>query len=369
MLASPAAGGAEILIRNLCAEFVEQGHPSHILFMSNAENVGNPAGFERTFLASLSDMGITSETMTPNAFRNTLSASRQLRRSAKAFQPDVVHIHLARGLMCRGLSGLRLPTVYTHHNVTTNFAPWMFRFFDRSVDRYVAIGEACRQLLATHVRKPITSIPNGVPSTFSRAGARLSPRQESLVLAVGNLNPKKDYPNLVEAAAMAFPRLDALGKRVRFAIAGEGPERLRIEQLLEERGIEDRFELLGARSDVAALMQQADLLVNSSEHEGLPITLIEAAMSGLPIVATDVGGNAEVVLDNRTGFTVPPARPDLLADGICRLLSDSGTYRSFSAAAIAHSRQFRIDACAAAHLDLYRTLLVSREPSGNIAAK
>jgi glycosyltransferase involved in cell wall biosynthesis len=253
--------------------------------------------------------------------------------------------------------------------VTTNFAPWLFRIFDRCVDHYVAIGEACRQLLIRHVRKPIASIPNGVPATFSQAGARPSSAHESLVLAVGNLNPKKDYTNLVEAAALALPRLDVAGRHVRIAIAGEGPDRRRIEQLVQEHGLQDRFKLLGARSDVAALMRQADLLANSSQHEGLPITLIEAAMSGLPIVATNVGGNAEVVLDGRTGFVVPPARPDLLADGIIKLLSDGALYGIFSAGAVSHSRQFLMDSCATAHLDLYQALIKTGVPSGSAAAR
>jgi len=357
ILASPAAGGAEMLVRNLSAEFVARGQAGHITFMSDAAGVGNPAGFEQEFLAGLGREGVSHELMGGSAFRNLIAGARALRRSVRAYRPDLLHIHLARGLMCRSLSGLRVPTVYTHHNVTTNFPPPLFRWFDRYVDHYVAIGEACRRLLEKHVRRPITSIPNGVPASFSQVGPRTQVKGDPFVLAVGNLNPKKDYPTLVEAAAETVQRLEAEGRSVRFAIAGEGPERGKIESLIEARGLAGRFELIGARPDVAELMAEADLLVNSSAHEGLPITLIEAAMSGLPAIASDVGGNAEVVRDGQSGFVVPPGRPDRLADRIVQLLSDPALHRRFSEGAIGHSRRFTIAACAEAHLMLYEDVL------------
>ncbi|HWT11946.1 MAG TPA: glycosyltransferase [Allosphingosinicella sp.] len=357
ILASPAPGGAEMLVRNLCAEFTGRGHACHILFMSDAAGVGNPAGFERDFLAGLEAEGTSFDVMGPKEFRNVLAGARRLRRVVAEFRPDILHSHLARGLMCRSLSGVRTPTVYTHHNVTTNFSPLLFRLFDRSVQRYVAIGSACRDLLERHVRRPIVSIPNGVPASFSPAGRRAELASDPFILAVGNLSPKKDYGNLVQAAASLIPRLSAQGRSARFAIAGEGGERGRIERLVEEHGLGGHFHLLGARSDVAALMQEADALVNSSAHEGLPITLIEAAMSGLPAVATDVGGNAEVVLDGVSGYVVPPASPGALADALFNLLSDAGRHAAFSTAAREHSRQFTMAACADAHLELYRSLL------------
>ena len=360
ILASPAAGGAEMLVRNLSAEFAARGHGAHITFMSDAASVGNPAGFEREFLAGLDEAGVTHDRMGTGVFRRAISGARAIRRSVKAIQPDLLHIHLARGLMARSLSGLRVPTVYTHHNVTTNFPAPLFRWFDLNVDHYVAIGAACRALLELNVRRRIASIPNGVPASFSRGRPRTGVARDPFILAVGNLNPKKDYPGFVEAAAAVAPRLAAQGRAVRFAIAGEGPEREKIARLIEARGLTDRFELLGARPDVAELMAEADLLVNSSAHEGLPITLIEAAMSGLPAVVSDVGGNAEVVRDGSSGFVVPPGRPDRMAERIAQILSDETLHRRFSEAAIDHSRRFTLAACADAHIELYESVLASR---------
>jgi glycosyltransferase involved in cell wall biosynthesis len=360
VLASPAAGGAEILVRNMAREMVGQGHECHILFMSSAAGVGNPRDFEADLLASLDAAGVTHEIMEPRGFRNPLLGARRLRRAARTFGADILHVHLARGLLCRSLSGMRIPTIYTHHNVTANFPPMLFRLFDRFVDTYVAIGDACRDYLQAHVRGPMTMIRNGVPTDFEAAPRTRGPSADPFILSVGNLTPKKDYANLIEAAAIAGELFGAAGRRARFAVAGEGEERTRLQPLIGERGLSGSFELLGARGDIAGLMAGADLLVNSSEHEGLPITLIEAAMSGVPIVATDVGGNGEVVEDGVNGFLVPPSDPEALARRIVDALTGDERYRRFSAAAVERSRAFTMEACAKAHLELYAQVLERR---------
>lgn len=360
ILTSPGPGGAEVLVRNLCAEFSRRGHECHILFMSSAAGVGNPPEFERKFLAGIADLGVTCELMGPSSFRNPVRGARDLRRSVRRFQPDLVHAHVARGMLCRSISGLKLATVFTHHNVFASFPLALFRLFDLFADRYVAIGKAAGEFLRRHARGPIVFIPNGVPADFSVARPRTSPAAVPTVLSVGNLTTRKDYPVLVEAAGIVVERLGAAARAIRFAIAGEGEERARIEALIAERGLDGKVELLGARADVAELMQRADVLVNSSVVEGLPITLIEAAMSGLPIVATDVGGNGEVVSDGINGFLVPPRRPELLADKICELLSDSARYAAFSAQSRSAGERFTLSACADAHLELYQAILAER---------
>ena len=360
MVASPAPGGAEMLVRNLSAEFVRRGHAASILFMSDAAGVGNPPEFERDFLAGLAAGGVEHEIAVPGAFRGIFAGARALRRVVRRFRPDILHVHLARAMMWRSFSGIGVPTVFTHHNVVINFSPRLFRLFDLSVDRYVAIGDACRRLLERHARRPIVSIPNGVPAAFAEGGARAALPADPLILAVGNLSAQKDYATLIEAAALVLPRLAAVGREARFAIAGEGAERPRLEARIASLGLVGGVELLGARPDIAALMGRADALANSSVFEGLPITLIEGAMSGLPTVATDVGGNAEVVADGVNGLLVPPRRPDLLADALFALLSDEPRYLAFSRAALAQGRRFSLDACVEAHLDLYRSVLSSR---------
>lgn len=352
-----SSGGAEMLVRNLSTAFVERGHTCHIIAVANSEALGNSATFEAGFKEDLSRHRIGFEVLGASTRRSPIHGAFRLRKAMKAFKPDILHVHTGHGLLFQAIGALRLPTVYTHHNIRLNFPPFLFKVFDTFVDRYVAICGACEQLLESHVRRPVDFVFNGVPKHFSPAGPRTEPARDPIVLSVGAVTDQKDYPTLVRSAAFCVRRFEQEGRRIRFQIAGSGPQLADLRQVVVDEGMEEHVELLGTRSDVSQLMAKADLLVNSSIYEGLPIALIEAAMSALPVVATEVGGNPEVVIDGRTGLLVKAREPEALADAIFALLSDPQRYASFSKAALDQSRKFTIDGCAEAHLNLYSNIL------------
>jgi glycosyltransferase involved in cell wall biosynthesis len=356
ILAGYSSGGAETLARNLAKQFAARGHDCHVAVVSKAVDIGNCPDFQAGFERDLEEHGISHEVIGDAARRNPLLGGQRLRRIVRRFRPDVIHAHTGHGLMFQALGFVRAPTVYTHHNIRLNFPAALFRVFDRFVDRYVAICGACETMLHRHVRRPVKLIYNGVPAAFSMRGPRLQPAEHPTVLAVGALTPQKDYPNLIRAAALVAPRLEQQGRRVRLRIAGSGAAEADMRRAIDETGMAERVELLGTRTDISKLMAEADLLANSSIYEGFPIVLIEAAMSALPVVASEVGGNGEIVVDGESGFLVPPGRPDLLADRIFELLSDPVRYAAFSARARSASQRFTVERCADEHLRLYEEI-------------
>lgn len=354
MIASLAeSGGAEMLVRNLSLEFAAQGHDCHIVYIADAGSLGASESFERGFKEQMDAAGIGYTMLGAEVRRRPWLGAWRLRRAVRAFRPDILHMHLGWALIFQALAVLRMPTVYTHHNIVFKFSPRLFRLFDHFVDRYVAICEPCRLLLDRYVRRPIVTIPNGVPAHFAARRHRDELPRNLSILSVGNLTPQKDYPNLIEAAQRVSRSLAAQGRSVTFRIAGEGPERKELERQIAAAGLVGTVLLLGARRDVPQLMEEADLLVLASQYEGLPITLIEAAMSGLPVVATDVGGCAEIVSDNETGLLVPASDPDRLAAAVLSLLSDGERYSSFARRARERASRFTLASCADAHLRLY----------------
>ena len=110
-------------------------------------------------------------------------------------------------------------------------------------------------------------------------------------------------------------------------IAGDGPLRPAMEVLAQDLGLKDRVRFLGIRHDIPELMNAADGYVMSSAWEGMANVLLEAGATGLPIVATDVGGNREVVQDGETGLLVPPKNPKALAGAMLCLMDLSGDER------------------------------------------
>src|SRR3546814_3297773 len=144
----------------------------------------------------------------------------------------------------------------------------------------------------------------------------------------------------------------------RFRIAGDGTEMEALRALIGELGLGANIELLGTRRDVPELMRESDLMVNSSLFEGLPTALIEAAMSALPVVATDVGGSGEIVAPDVNGLLVPPGDPKALARAILAILRSEDRYAAMSNASAERSRAFSLESCARAHMKLYATLFI-----------
>jgi glycosyltransferase involved in cell wall biosynthesis len=145
------------------------------------------------------------------------------------------------------------------------------------------------------------------------------------VVSVGRLTAQKDLVTLLQA----WRHVDGPH---RLALVGDGPSRPDLEQMIEHAGLAGRVDLLGARDDVPAILREADLFVLSSRWEGLPLAVIEAMMSGLPVVATAVGGVPEEVVEGETGLLVPPGDPQALARALSQLLNDEGLRRRAGAA-------------------------------------
>jgi len=137
-----------------------------------------------------------------------------------------------------------------------------------------------------------------------------------VVGAVSRLAWKKAIAHLVQAT----PRIVEALPQAHVVIAGDGPLRAELEGEAAALGVADRVRFLGSREDSIELMAAFDVFVLPSVVEGMSNALIEAMAVGRPVVATDVGGNSEVVADGETGFLVPPSAPDQLAAAIVKLL-------------------------------------------------
>ncbi|EPR18909.1 glycosyl transferase [Sphingobium indicum IP26] len=358
IITSFTSGGAEMLVCNLAEAFAQAGHQATVLSLSDAAQVGNAPDTEAAMMARVRADGATALSLGLANRNNLPGGALALRRALRAIRPDVIHAHTARALFPLALAMPGVPVVLTHHNSRLSFPPSAFVLFDCIVDGYVAISDQCEAMLRDHARKPIRMILNAASARFQAGRPRDAAGRDPTILAVGTVSAQKDYPTLLRAARPLVEALAAQGRSARIRIAGGGPEFGR----LQVQAAGEPVELLGACSGVDALMRQADLFVNCSLWEGFPIAMIEAAMSGLPIVATAVAGNREMVLPGVNGRLVPPSDPAALARAVVETLSDDSQYAALSRGALHAARRFSLESCAAAHLDLYRELTQSRRP-------
>jgi len=241
-----------------------------------------------------------------------------LARLARPFAPIPV-------LICTAHSTYESPTGVTLTKEIT-WREWAYRLTDRLCDVTTQVGQAGRERyvrVKAVPRDKIRFIPNGVDVDRFRPDAQVRLRVRAELglqdrfawLAVGRFEEAKDYPNLLHAFARLSDRNAIL------LIAGQGALRERMEALAHELKIAPRVYFLGLRRDVPDLMNAADAYVMSSFYEGMPMVLLEASATGLPVVATDVGGNREIVAEGQTGYLVSSRDPIGLADAMSRIMS------------------------------------------------
>ncbi|WP_238537743.1 glycosyltransferase [Zavarzinella formosa] len=202
---------------------------------------------------------------------------------------------------------------------------WKVRLYER-LDRWnlkrldhvvcVSRGQA-EKVLRTGVNpRQMTVIHNS--ARLADFEPRRSTRPRMTVLAAGRLSPEKGFqllPAIAEKVGRVCPE-------VRFQMAGDGPLRANIETEASKRGVTDRIEFLGFRSDIDRLMSEADVLLLPSFTEGLPNVVLEAAAAGIPSVATRVGGTPEAIIDGQTGWLVPSGDVNTMSEALIRLAKD-----------------------------------------------
>jgi sugar transferase (PEP-CTERM/EpsH1 system associated) len=212
---------------------------------------------------------------------------------------------------------------------------WVRRTYRPFVSRYVALSQDLERYLRERVGIAggrIVQIYNGVdsdqfhPFVGARgaiAGCPFHSPEHWLVGTVGRMDPVKDQCTLARAFVLALQMNPAARNRMRLVIVGEGALRAESERILEDGGARELAWFTGERNDIPEIMRALDCFVLPSRGEGISNTILEAMACALPVVATRVGGNAELVEDGLTGRLVPAADPAALAQAIVNYFENS----------------------------------------------
>ncbi len=291
----------------------------------------------------------------------------------KEEKPTIVHSHLFRATMfaaplskCAGVPKV-IETAHIREAWRKGIkkAYCIDRFFYRFVDKIIAVSKAVKGYLVDEKGVPaqkIEVIYNGVDvEKFSSRDTVHSPQsgnRKFTIGVIGRLEPQKGHRYFLEAVTM----LGDKGKDIDFRIIGDGILRHELERMARDFGIDDRVRFLGYQKDMREVIATFDLVVLPSLYEGLPLVILEAGAMGKPVIATDVDGSGEAVIDGETGILVGPGDSDALKEAMERCLTEKEALVRFGKAGREHvARSFT----SALQIDntekLYDALCVKRQ--------
>lgn len=287
-----------------------------------------------------------------------------MRRYLRARRPAILHTHNPTphqfGALARMVTDIPV-LIHTKHGrnqLLTRKGRRLERFAGQVTDAVVAVSLDAAEVARTVERVPpdrIRVIRNGIDVAAITPAPPTSKGWH--VVHVARLNTVKDQTTLLHAARLVLGHQPAF----RLDIVGDGEQREELERLSAELGLGSAVRFHGYQADVQPFLAGVDAFVLSSVSEGIALTLLEAMAAALPVVATDVGGNREVVIPGETGYLVPARDPEALARALITLLSDPARATSFGAAGRARvASEFTLDATVAAYEALYLELLERR---------
>ncbi len=304
----------------------------------------------------------------------------KIRRALAAWRPAIVHTRNLSALEAQ-IPARLVPGAHRVHGVhgrdvfdlegRNRKYNLLRRAIRPLVQRYTAVSRDLARWLVETIGVPphkVVQIYNGVDQERftphgSDAGDRLPdgflPPDALVIGTVGRLAAVKDQVTLIRAFARLVGQLpNEMAGSLRLVLVGDGPERAALEGLVRELSLGERVWLAGDQSDVPEWLRTFDIFVLPSLGEGISNTILEAMATGLPVVATRVGGNPELVTPEESGLLVPPGDSDALAGALARLVGDGGLRQAMGEAGLARVRRdFHWERTVARYLEVYDGLL------------
>ncbi len=284
-----------------------------------------------------------------------LRAFLAILKAIREFKPDIVHTHTAKagalGRAAAVIAGVQVRIHTFHGHIFDGYFSRLQAAIFLAIERALAcftkyiivVSEAQKSDIFGKYRiaaeRKIKVVPLGLElGRYAGIGGRDGRFRKELgigddavlVSIIGRLVPVKNHRMFIEAAKIALT--EAPASDIRFAIIGDGEERVSLERYVSESGLDGRIVFCGWKEDVAGVYADSDIVALTSLNEGTPVALIEALASGRPVVSTDVGGVRDVVQDGKSGYLVASGDARAFAKKLCELAADAAKRVSFGAA-------------------------------------
>ena len=322
-----AIGGAQVHVKDLAIALQQDGHK--VLILTGQQGVFNED------LRQVNIESIPCEFLRKqiNPFLDGKSL-RYIMHVISEFQPDLIAAHSSKTGILGRLAGKlsQVPCVFTAHgwSFTTGIPEpnrTIYRFLEKATaswaDKIICVSEFDRSIgiQAGMDSQGLVTVHNGMKDITSDliANPRASTSEPIKVATIARFDRQKDHATLIEA----FQGLNA-----ELILVGDGPSMLKTQQQVEKLNLSKKVKFLGFRQDIAEILSQVQIFALISNWEGLPCTIIEAMRAGLPVVASDVGGVKEIVIENQTGYVIPPKDVKTLRQKLAYLIENESARTS-----------------------------------------
>jgi N-acetyl-alpha-D-glucosaminyl L-malate synthase BshA len=365
----PTFGGSGVVASELGMELALQGHEVHIV--SYAPPVRIPSFHPNLHFHKVEVTDYPLFEYPPYS----LALASHLVEVARTQGLDLIHVHYAiphavsAYLAQEMLAEKRIPFITTLHGTditlvgnAPSFMP-ITQFILTKSDAVTAVSEYLKRetLEVFGVQRDIEVIPNFVPRRqFTREPSASSARQdclapdgEGILLHMSNFRPVKRLPDVLRIFAQVRREIPA-----RLLLVGDGPERSHAERLANELNVAGDVYFLGMQLDVEEIFNMADVFLLPSQTESFGLTALEAGAAGIPVIASNVGGLPEVVVDGQTGFLAPLGDVDSMARRALQLLKDPDLRREMGRQARERALTlFSAERVVGMYMDLYERIL------------
>ena len=317
-------GGSENIVKDLCQHLSPEKFNFFVIALIDGQ-------LKDTFR----EMGIPTLCVQRDQ-KGFFAATREISSFIKKHKIDVVNAHhftpFVHGVYGAKARGCRIYyTAHSRHEVDligrfwSTVGSFLLRFSDGSIGISPDVSRAIKQTFHLPDVKVLTILNAVNHRRFNGAVDRQTKRRElgideavPVIGCVGNLRKQKNYPNLIKAFAIVRKGVG----RAKLMIVGEGKREDELRSLTKELGLEEDVMLLGPRSDVPEILKALDVYCLASSFEGLPLSLLEAMLVGLPAVGTEINGTRDVITHEENGLLVPSDNPEELAKALLRIIND-----------------------------------------------
>ncbi len=357
LINSLSIGGAEVFVQDLS---LEQSKENHVEIWSMFPPLDPVIGKEMKDVLNAQNITCRIIGETPN--KNRIQRIKQIRNYIYKFQPDVLNCHSEVGVALSIIASLGLKTklVETIHSTVLEFEKLHKNFIRYKVDKFVAISLKCRDIIENRLKVPpenIELIYNGINIEKFRASDRVINKTADSVVIIGRLESVKDHSSLFDAFNLLIKKLENANIKIpTLYIIGDGTIKNELEIKVRNLNLENYIKFLGSRSDIPDILLKSDCFVLPSKWEGLSIALLEAIASGIPVVATNVGSNYEIIEDGKNGFLVDKENPAQFADALFKVLSNSELRRKFSSYSRDKVNEFNIKHTSEKYISMYQNV-------------